>query len=218
MRWLRSGGFRCQGGFQCSDLWLSLPDRQSPRLSNPIMFAGQLRQSFFPRIRNRILRKSTRDEPIFTQSQRAASPELRWVDGVSRLLDTRFRIPGTKIRFGGDFLMGLIPGVGDVVSMGFSAVLIATMAKNGASARLVLQMLLNVLLDTVVGTVPILGNVFDLFYKANYRNAVLMREYYDQNKHRGSVWPLIAGVAIVLLLWLALTIWLLVILLGWLFG
>ncbi len=161
--------------------------------------------------------KSTRDEPILTQAQRAASPELRWVDGFSRLLDTRFRIPGTKIRFGADFLMGLIPGVGDVVSMGFSAVLIVTMAKNGASARLVVQMLLNVLLDTIVGTVPILGNVFDLFYKANYRNAVLMREYYDQNKHRGSAWPLIVGVAVGLLLLLALTIWLLVILVGWIF-
>lgn len=123
---------------------------------------------------------------------------MRWVDGFSRLLDTKFGIPGTHVRFGADFLLGLVPGVGDAISLGLSGLLIATMAKHGASTRLVLRMLSNVGLDAVVGTVPILGNLFDLFFKANTRNLDLMRQYYDEDKHTGSAWPILLAIALVL--------------------
>ncbi len=132
---------------------------------------------------------------MLTAAQRNSSPELAWVETFTHLLDTKFRIPGTKVRFGGDFLMGLVPGLGDILSMGFSGLLILTMAKNGASLKLVVRMLFNVVLDTVVGSVPILGNLFDLVFKANTRNLILMREYYVAGKHRGSVWPIVAVVA-----------------------
>jgi len=132
--------------------------------------------------------------------------DLEWIESLTRLLDTQYRIPGTRIRFGVDFLMGLIPGAGDLVSLGFSGILIATMAKNGASGRLVGRMLTNVLLDTVVGSVPILGNIFDLFYKANYRNLKLMKAHYGEGRHSGSVWPIVLGVvgAVVVLFVVAL--------------
>ena len=120
------------------------------------------------------------------------------VDAASRLLDTKFHIPGTNIRFGADFLMGLVPGFGDAISLGISGLLIATMARHGASKRLVARMLGNVGLDALVGTVPILGNVFDLYYKANTRNVQLMREYYEHDKHRGSVWPIVLIVVLVM--------------------
>lgn len=94
--------------------------------------------------------------------------------------------------------MGLVPGLGDVLSMGFSGLLILTMAKNGASLKLVVRMLLNVVLDTVVGSFPILGNLFDLVFKANTRNLILMREYYVAGEHQGSVWLVIVVVAVVL--------------------
>ena len=135
------------------------------------------------------------DIPDSTQT----TPQLRTVDRMTDLLDTKFRLPGTNTRFGVDFLLGLVPGAGDAISLGFSGLLIATMAKHGASARLVLRMLFNVLLDSLVGSIPILGNIFDLYYKANTRNLRLMREYYDQGKHRRSVWPLVALVVVVLL-------------------
>ncbi len=152
--------------------------------------------------------------PIFSDSQRAV-PQLRWVDGFSRLLDTKFRIPGTDIRFGADFLLGLIPGAGDIISLGMSGVLVATMAKNGASPMLAAKMLFNVALDALVGTIPVLGNIFDLFYKANYRNAVLMREYYAEGQHQGSVWPVVIGVVVGILLIFFLLIWALVEIIGW---
>jgi len=138
---------------------------------------------------------------LSSQVRQSRVADLRWVDSLTHLLDNKFRIPGTNIRFGADFVMGLIPGAGDLLSMGFSGVLIATMAKNGASGRLVGRMLLNVILDTMVGSVPILGNVFDLFYKANYRNLKLMNEHYQEGKHTGSVWPvmiLVFGVMLTL--------------------
>lgn len=147
------------------------------------------------------------DSPILTESQRQV-PQLRWVDSFSRLLDTKFRFPGTDIRFGADFLLGLVPGAGDLVSLGLSGTLVATMAKHGASPLLVARMLFNVALDAIVGSVPVLGNIFDLVYKANYRNAELMREYYREGKHSGSVWPLVAAVVVVVLLLFFLVGWL----------
>ena len=129
--------------------------------------------------------------------------ELCRVDWFTRILDTKFVIPGTKIRFGLDFLLGFVPGIGDTISLGLSGVLIATMAKHGASGRLVVRMLINVLVDAIVGAVPFLGNVFDLFFKANSRNLVLMQEYYRQDKHRGSVWPVLLMIAAVIMVTMA---------------
>jgi Domain of unknown function (DUF4112) len=147
---------------------------------------------------------------VLTASQRASSDELRWVDSFTRTLDTRLKIPGTNIRFGLDFILGLIPGLGDFISLGLSGLLIATMAKNGASLLLVTKMLGNVLLDAIVGSVPILGNVFDLFYKANTRNLILMREYYQEDKHRGSAWPILITVFVILAVVLVLGLWILI--------
>ena len=157
------------------------------------------------------------DHPILTEKQREV-PQLRWVDTFSRTLDTKFRIPGTNLRFGLDFLLGLVPGAGDVLSLGMSGTLVATMAKNGASPMLVARMLVNVALDAIVGSVPIVGNIFDLVYKANYRNAELMREYYQEGKHTGSVWPVVLAVIGIVILIMIATVWVFVALLNFLVG
>lgn len=140
---------------------------------------------------------------------------MRWVDGVSQLLDTRFRIPGTQIRFGADFILGLVPGAGDAISLGLSGLLIATMANNGASPKLVFRMLGNVIVDAIGGSVPVAGNVFDLFFKANIRNLDLMREYYDEDKHTGSVWPLMLAIVVVLITVLAVSLVILAMIFAW---
>ncbi|THH39962.1 DUF4112 domain-containing protein [Neolewinella litorea] len=146
------------------------------------------------------------DHPILTEAQRSV-PQLQWVDTFSRVLDTKFRIPGTGVRFGLDFILGLVPGAGDILSLGMSGTLVATMARHGASPRLVARMLVNVVLDAFVGSVPVLGNIFDLFYKANYRNAELMREYYEEGRHRGSVWPVVLAVIVSILILMILLVW-----------
>jgi hypothetical protein len=142
--------------------------------------------------------------------------ELRWVEQLSDLLDTRFRIPGTNIRFGADFLLGLLPGAGDLISMGMSGLMIVSMARHGVSPRLVLRMLLNVGVDTLAGSIPLLGNVFDLFFKANRRNLRLLREHYALGKHSGSVWPILIGIGICFALLVAAVFALLATFIAWL--
>ncbi|MCP9235875.1 DUF4112 domain-containing protein [Lewinella sp. JB7] len=148
----------------------------------------------------------TPDHPILTEQQRQV-PQLRWVDSFSRVLDTKFRIPGTDLRFGLDFILGLVPGAGDIISLGMSGTLVATMARHGASPMLVARMLVNVVLDAFVGAIPILGNLFDLVYKANYRNAQLMKEYYEEGKHRGSVWPVVLAVIAAIVVLMIVLVW-----------
>lgn len=148
----------------------------------------------------RFTRSSSGSTSALAPSRSSESVDLQWVEQLTRLLDAQFRIPGTNVRFGADFLLGLVPGAGDLVSMAFSGLLISTMAKHGASGRLIGRMLTNVLLDTLVGSVPILGNVFDLFYKANVRNLKLMKEHYHEGKHAGSAWPVVLIIMLVLAL------------------
>ncbi|WP_299869896.1 DUF4112 domain-containing protein [uncultured Roseobacter sp.] len=106
----------------------------------------------------------------------AASREIEKLDRLSTLLDSRFRIPGTPIRFGWDSLLALIPGAGDLASLGPSAYLIYKGYRLGARKRTILRMTANTGLDFVVGTIPILGDVFDLAFKANNRNFALLRK------------------------------------------
>lgn len=115
----------------------------------------------------------------------AAASEIEKLDRLSTLLDSRFRIPGTPIRFGWDSLLGLIPGAGDLASLGPSAYLIYKSYQLGARKRTILRMTANTGLDLVVGAVPVLGDVFDLAFRANNRNfALLRRELLDASTKR----------------------------------
>lgn len=161
--------------------------------------------------------KLNTNAPVLKQEQREVA-QLAWVDSFGRLLDTRFRIPGTQVRFGFDFLLGLFPYAGDLISLVFSGLMIATMARHGASGMLVARMLGNVVLDTLVGTVPVLGDLFDLFYKANIRNLQLMREHYGAGRHQGSAWPVVIGIGLVILFVLGFVGWLAWQILSWAWG
>ena len=134
--------------------------------------------------------------------------ELQALDNFSKLLDTQFRIPGTSIRFGVDFLIGLVPYAGDILGFMFSAGLVLTMIRHGASGQVVAKMLWNIFLDTVIGTVPVVGDIFDLFYKANRRNYHLLEEHYGEGAYDGSFWQVLLPVLITLVLLFVLMIWL----------
>lgn len=129
-----------------------------------------------------------------------ADERLRWVERVARLLDSQFRLPGTRFRFGLDPLLGLVPIVGDLSTTVVSIALLLTMLRHGASGAVVVRMALNILIDTVVGAIPILGNVFDFAYKSNERNVALLRRHYAEGRHRGG------GKGLVLLLLLGFLI------------
>jgi len=125
---------------------------------------------------------------------------LATVDTVAKLLDSQFKIPGTDIRFGLDAIAGLVPIGGDAASFLASGALVLTMVRHGASGKLVAKMLGNIALDSIVGSVPILGDIFDVAYKANNRNVRLLREHYDEGRHKGSILPLLIVTLIALAL------------------
>lgn len=104
-----------------------------------------------------------------------------WVNSFAKLLDSQFRIPGTDIRFGLDPIIGLIPGLGDVVGYIASATIVLGIVQKGVSGKVILQMLGNILLDMLIGLVPVLGSFFDFVYKANDRNIQLLKEYQHQH-------------------------------------
>jgi hypothetical protein len=112
--------------------------------------------------------------------------ELKWVRQLSTLLDSQFIIPGTNIRFGLDPLFSLFPVLGDLATYVISGVLIYTMYQQGASRKVVIKMIMNSTFDAILGTIPIVGTVFDIFYRSNEKNLKLLREHYMEGKHQGS--------------------------------
>ncbi len=96
------------------------------------------------------------------------------LDLLSRALDTWFRIPGTQIRFGLDGIVGFIPGFGDLAGGLASCVIVLAAYFRGAPLVTVARMVANVGIEVVVGMVPILGNLFDIGWRANRRNYHLL--------------------------------------------
>ncbi len=133
---------------------------------------------------------------------------LKQIEFLAKLMDSRFRVPGTDIRFGLDGIIGLIPVAGDLSTFAVSGYMLIILARNGASGFLLARMILNVLIDAVVGMIPFLGDLFDVAFKANMRNLRLMQEHYIEGRHRGTAWKLIIPVLIVLFLILAAIVWL----------
>lgn len=149
------------------------------------------------------------------QSTNQAS--LRNLDALARLMDSQFKIPGTNIRFGFDALIGLVPGVGDFSTFLVSGAMLMMLAKNGASGYILSRMVLNITLDALVGSIPVLGDIFDVAFKANQRNMRLMHEHYVEGRHKGGAWKLLIPLLVVLLVVVGGIVWGSYELLSWLF-
>jgi hypothetical protein len=106
------------------------------------------------------------------------------LDGLATLLDTAFFIPGTNIRFGIDAMIGLVPGIGDVITTAMSLYIVHEARQLGAPRHLIARMLANVALDGFVGAVPLLGDAFDVMWRANRRNMTLLRNHLDREARR----------------------------------
>jgi hypothetical protein len=111
-------------------------------------------------------------------SERSVSTLRRWAEHLVTLLDDRFRIPGTDVRFGLDPIIGILfPGVGDAVT-GVGSVGLMTLALRRGVPRVILfRMILNIVVDVIAGALPIVGDIFDLAYKSNRRNLELIRQH-----------------------------------------
>ena len=132
---------------------------------------------------------------------------------LAEYLDDKFTIPGTNIRFGIDPVIGLIPGFGDWLGAMISVYFMITAGVKGAGYAVVGRMFFNILLDVTIGTIPLLGEVFDVAWKANQRNAKLLEdlEEHPEQTTKGSkvvLWTLLAGMIAVLIGTLFGIIWL----------
>lgn len=105
--------------------------------------------------------------------------EVEQLDRLARLLDARFGLPGTRFRVGWDSIIGLIPGVGDALAFAPSAYLVWKAHQLGVPRSTLLRMAANTGIDFAVGTIPIVGDVFDALYKANLRNIALLKQHID---------------------------------------
>jgi hypothetical protein len=130
------------------------------------------------------------------------------LETLATLMDSQFRILGTNIRFGLDALLGLIPGAGDFGTFLISGYMVLLLAQNGASGFVLSRMVLNIFIDALFGSIPVLGDIFDIAFKANQRNVSLLREHYIEGRHGGSAWKLILPLMLILLLFIALLAWL----------
>ena len=113
-----------------------------------------------------------------TDSEDGTSSLRRWAERLVTLLDDRFRIPGTNIRFGLDPIIGLLfPGIGDAVSGSGSIGLLTLAFQRGVPRVILWRMVLNIVVDAVFGSLPVVGDVFDVAFKANRRNMQLIRAH-----------------------------------------
>jgi hypothetical protein len=99
---------------------------------------------------------------------------------LARIMDAALAIPGTRIRFGADSALGLIPGAGDAIGLGLSAYALIEALRLGAPPGLIARMIGNVAIDTSLGAIPVAGDIFDLLFKSNARNLKLLLDHFER--------------------------------------
>ena len=113
--------------------------------------------------------------------------QLQRLQKLARAMDTAWGIPFTRIRFGMDSVLGLVPGAGDAIGFGMSAYAIILAHRLGAPKGLLLRMLANAAVDAGLGTIPVAGDIFDLFFKSNTRNLKFLTDFLEKTgKHQDS--------------------------------
>ena len=103
------------------------------------------------------------------------------LDRLSKQLDSVFRIPGTGIRIGYDSIAGLIPGLGDAAAALPAAWILLESRRMGLPKRKLVKQGANIALDTLFGSIPLLGTIFDVGFKANLRNVEILRRHLEEN-------------------------------------
>ena len=142
---------------------------------------------------------------------------LRW---WAELLDNRFRIPGTNIRFGLDPILSLIPGFGDLASPLFTMVLLVQAIGWRVPRVVIARMVMNALVDALIGVVPIAGNIGDIFWRANTANLALLERHAQPGVtprpgDYAFVWTITALLGMLLLVPVLVGVWITVLIWRW---
>ena len=104
------------------------------------------------------------------------------LEQLARLLDSQFAIPGTNWRFGLDSIIGLIPGVGDLLTTAMGGYIIYRARELGAPGWLIARMVGNLAVDGVVGAIPLVGDVFDFAFRANRKNVLMLLRHIEKDR------------------------------------
>ncbi|MEG5138537.1 MULTISPECIES: DUF4112 domain-containing protein [unclassified Microcoleus] len=143
---------------------------------------------------------------------------LRRLRRISHLLDNAIPIPGTRYRIGLDPILGLIPGGGDLIGSIFAGYVVFKSAQLGVPQETLIQMAAHIVFDTVAGTVPVAGDLFDVAWKANVKNIELLDAHLGSPEpSKKADWLFVAALLLGLTLIVGGVIFLSVMLLGWLF-
>ncbi len=158
----------------------------------------------------------TRPEP--DDRPREIEPGLEW---LAYWMDSAFQIPGVGVRFGLDALIGLVPGLGDTLTSIVSLYILGAARRYGVSRVTMLRMALNIALDYVVGAVPLVGDLFDVYWKANQMNVALLRRHVlatpaEQRRAHSGDRLFVAALIVVLALLLVSSVMLVYLFVGWL--
>ncbi|WP_035354110.1 DUF4112 domain-containing protein [Edaphobacter aggregans] len=122
------------------------------------------------------------------------------LDILSHVLDDFIKIPGTSIRFGLDGIMGVVPGIGDILGGVASCIIIIAAWMRGVPSVTVVRMVANIAIEVVVGSIPVLGDAFDIAWRANRRNyALLTGSMYEPRKHTIQSWIFLIVLSMVLM-------------------
>ncbi len=141
-----------------------------------------------------LLDERVRDEPVRSVKGELVDDELKQLKQLAWLMDESITIPGIGYKIGLDGLIGLIPGVGDLITAGVSSYIIAKAHQMGIPKVVLLRMAGNTAIDVVIGTVPLLGDLFDMGWKANRRNLQLLVGHLESpKKSQRSSWWMVGG-------------------------
>lgn len=121
-------------------------------------------------------------EPLVARLKSRDIADTSDIRQLAEWLDTRFEIPGTKIRFGFDSIIGLIPGVGDLATTVLGAYIVIRARELGAPRLLQARMVLNLAIDALVGAIPLIGDIFDLAFKSHVRNVRMLLRHLDEQR------------------------------------
>src|SRR5215211_902903 len=123
--------------------------------------------------------------------------ELERLRVLARVLDSAVAIPGTRYRFGLDAIVGLVPGIGDAIGAIFSIYIVFQAARLGVPKSTLVRMIGNVGVDTLVGEIPLLGDLFDVGFKSNIKNLSLIEQHVQRpSAARASSRRLLLGLGI----------------------
>jgi hypothetical protein len=119
------------------------------------------------------------DQPISTEHV-TLPKEVEFAKRLVRIMDDAFTVPIVNYKIGLDPLIGLIPGLGDLFSFLISVLILVSMVRHGIPRNLIFKMVLNIVTDLIVGSIPVIGDLWDFFFRANRRNLQILIDHHSK--------------------------------------